>query len=214
MQVAMNKYYDRPSTAWEQKLNAEEARKKAQQQKFFANMSKNADGKIDDAFLYSTSDLNYNLINQMHKADSTTTNKKKGKGKMQVVCNTELTEEQLNEKIEIDISENLPQKNKKKKGEDTQKWNKLQVAKEEKNAGGDLEDFKYFDEPAKKNIINDEDFAPLMMLAEPKKKEDDSRQIMRGAGKKKNKGKDKGVPLNTNAVPTKEVDYNKLYNFK
>jgi hypothetical protein len=52
--------------------------------------------------------------------------KKSKKGKVTVVCDTDLNAEQLNEQVELVRDDSGDRRNKKKgKGPDTNKWNKL-----------------------------------------------------------------------------------------
>ena len=135
----------------------------------------------------STSDLTLNAVNNVEVKQG---GGKKGK-KMVVVCDTALTQEQLDEYPEIELPVKQSKPNSKKD-------------KAKQTGDGDMADFKFV---VPKEDPVEEDF-PLMELYEPKK-EDDSRLINRGAGKK-GKKKDKGLLYNPNQLPTKTVDYNKL----
>jgi F0F1-type ATP synthase epsilon subunit len=54
--------------------------------------------------------------------------KKGKKGKVTVVCETVLNEEQLNEDVELVRDESDERRLKKKKGPDTSQWNKLGIS--------------------------------------------------------------------------------------
>ena len=126
-------------------------------------------------------------------------NKKGKKGKVTVVCETNLNDEQLNEEVELVRDESDERRLKKKKGPDTAQWNKLGISAKEVNAGGDMDDFKYFDEAPNKSGFNLDDFTPMMELAEPKKKDNDVGGNLRGGKKKKQK--EKGQALIMNQLP-------------
>jgi hypothetical protein len=141
--------------------------------------------------LVSTSDKTLNAVNNVEvKQTNNGGGGKKGR-KMVVVCDTHLTQEQLEEypEIEIPVKQSKP----------------VKKEKEKTTGDGDMSDFKFV-VPREDPV--EEDF-PLMELYEPKK-EDDSRLINRGAGKK-GKKKDKGFLYNPNQLPSKTVDYNKIF---
>jgi len=69
-----------------------------------------------------------------------------------------------------------------------------------------MADFKYFDEPVRP-LEDDGAFPPMMEMAE-RKKPDDSRLITRKGGKKR---KDKGMEYKREVLPSKDVDYNKIF---
>lgn len=131
------------------------------------------------------------------------------------MCETELNEEQLNEVIELVRDESDERKPRKKKGPDTNQWNKLGISTKEQTAGGDMNDFRFYDQPPGNSVFNADDFTPMMELAEPKKKDGENGPLRGGGGgAKKKKQKEKGQALNVNQLPQKQVDYNKLFNFQ
>lgn len=102
-----------------------EAKAKVQQQRFLNSIG-HEDTTLDEQFQYSTSDVNYSAINQIQAAKNDSKQGKKGKKpKGAIVCETTLTEEQLNEEVELvrDVSDERPKK-KKGKDQDTYQWNK------------------------------------------------------------------------------------------
>ena len=142
-------------------------------------------------------DRNFNAVSHTETVEAKG-GKKGKKGKMTIVCESNLTQEQMNEYPTIEKEpEPVPEKKEKKK-----------KGKQETHGDGDMADFNFYDpQPA---FEEDKDDIPVYLLEEAPKKVDDSRLVQRGPGKKKNK-KNNWVAYNPHQLPSGQVDYNKLF---
>lgn len=132
------KKYGGAKAGGDNRFSMQEAKKAAEQKKFFSQIGRGGEERMEDNFLYSTSEMTLNAINQIEKKIP---NVIKKKGKAIVVCDTVLTEEQLNEKVELVRD---PEPKQKKKGPDTQQWNKLTSGPKAPATGeDDMSDFTF-----------------------------------------------------------------------
>ena len=77
------------------KFTKTENQKQKRHAQFFSQIGRGDNQAMDDAFLYSTSDMSYNAVTQLETVKNDSTGNKPGgkKKKATVVCDTDLTEE-------------------------------------------------------------------------------------------------------------------------
>ena len=150
-----------------------EAQRAAAQKRYLAGIGNRVDNVIENAFLYSTSDMTLNAINQVEQQAPAPAKKKK---QAVVVCDAKLTEEELNEYVKVEFDEEV--KKNKKKGNKGPELKKV-ISDDFNNADDDdMADFRFHDEPPKIDAEGFPVYNPLLYNCEAApKKEDDSRSI-------------------------------------